>query len=102
MFSVKDIISGIYDDVSLTPTCVQFVPGNENQLLVGNQAGEILLFDIRKPQDCMAKNTNMEHSITKIKFSSHDKNLFGVCSESTSLRLFSIDEKLPAAAIEVK
>merc|ERR1719510_887015 len=92
----------IYDDVFLKPTCVQFVPGVEHQLLVGNQTGEILLFDIRKPKDCIAKNAKMEHSITKMKFSCHDRNIFGVCSESTSLRLFSIDEKLPAAAIEVK
>jgi len=92
--------SCIYEDLSLKPTCLQFLPSNENYLLVGNQGGEIQLFDIRKPTDCITKNTQMDKSISKLKFAPQDPKMFGVCSESTPLKIMQIDEKL--ASIDVR
>merc|ERR1712051_1010407 len=88
--------SCIYDDLSLKPSCLQFLPSNENYLLLGNQGGEIQLFDVRKPSDCVTKNTQMDKLITKIKFSPHDQKMFGVCSESTPLKIMQLDDKLSA------
>ena len=92
--------SGIYDDLSLKPSCLQFLPSNENYLLLGNQGGEIQLLDMRKPSDCLTKNSQMDKLITKIKFSPHDPKMFGVCSESTPLKIMQLDDKL--SAIDVR
>lgn len=92
--------SCIYDDLSLKPSCLQFLPSNENYLLLGNQGGEIQLLDMRKPSDCVTKNTQMDKLITKIKFSPHDQKMFGVCSESTPLKIMQLDDKL--SAIDVR
>jgi len=87
-------MSCIYEDMSLKPSCLQFLPVNENYLLVGNQGGEIQLFDLRKPTDCITKNTQMDKLITKIKFSPHDPKSFGVCCESTPLKIMQLNDNL--------
>ena len=93
-------ILGIYDDVGLKPTCVQFVPSSEHHLLVGNEAGELQLYDIRKPKNCIVKNDMMEKAVSKIKFSPSLKNTFGVCSETSSLRVFTLDPTLSTLDIK--
>ena len=98
--TISFYVSGIYEDLSLRPTCVQFLPGNENLILVGNQGGEIHLFDVRKPKDCVAKNSKLEKLVTRIKFSPHDNTQFGVCTESTPFRILEIDEKM--SSIDIK
>lgn len=92
--------SCIYDDVGLKPTCVQFVPSSEHHLLVGNEAGELQLFDIRKPKNCIVKNDMTEKAVSKIKFSPSLKNTFGVCSETSSLRVFTLDPTLSTLDIK--
>ena len=93
-------ILGIYDDVGLKPTCVQFVPSSEHHLLVGNEAGELQLYDIRKPKNCIVKNDMTEKAVSKIKFSPSLKNTFGVCSETSSLRVFTLDPTLSSLDIK--
>ena len=48
---------GIYEDINLKPTCVQFLPDNEHNVLIGNQGGQVGLYDIRKPKECIVKNS---------------------------------------------
>ena len=48
---------GIYEDINLKPTCVQFLPDNEHNVLIGNQGGQVGLYDIRKPKECIAKDS---------------------------------------------
>ena len=86
--------------MGLKPTCVQFVPSSEHHLLIGNEAGELQLFDIRKPKNCIVKNDSMEKSVSRIKFSPSLKNTFGVCSESTTLRIFTLDDNLSTLDIK--
>ena len=48
---------GIYEDINLKPTCVQFLPDNEHNVLIGNQGGQVGLYDIRKPKECIVKDS---------------------------------------------
>jgi WD40 repeat protein len=92
---------GIYDDTNMKPTCVQWTPKSEHHLLVGNQGGEIQLFDVRKPKECLFKNA-MESGgkqVTRLKFS-NDGLTFAVCSESFPVRVLTLDDKL--SSIEAK
>ena len=99
-FLLFALFLGIYDDVGLKPTCVQFVPSSEHHLLVGNESGELQLFDIRKPKNCIVKNDMTEKAVSKIKFSPSLKNTFGVCSETSSLRVFTLDQTLSSLDIK--
>ena len=90
-------ILGIYDDVNLKPSCVQFLPGNENIILIGNQGGQIELFDIRKPKECVLKENSGDKSVTRIKFSPNNKKpntlSFAVCYEDVPVRAFELDSE---------
>ena len=79
---------------------MQFVPSSQNHVIVGNEGGELQLFDVRKAKNCIVKNSSTEKAVTKIKFSPTLQNTFGVCCESTPLRIFSLDETL--SAIDIK
>ena len=48
---------GIYEDINLKPTCVQFLPDNEHNVLIGNQGGQVGLYDIRKSKECIVKDS---------------------------------------------
>ena len=76
------------------------MPSSEHHLLVGNEAGELQLFDIRKPKNCIVKNDMTEKAVSKIKFSPSLKNTFGVCSETSSLRVFTLDPTLSTLDIK--
>ena len=76
---------------------MQFLPGNENSLLIGNQGGDIELFDIRKPKECIIKNSSGNKAVTRIKFSPKEQKSnasFAVCYEAVPVRAFELDSQL--------
>ena len=81
--------SCIYEDLSQRPTCVRFF--EDHFVLIGNQSGEIQLIDMRKPKECLRKNSTLKNLVTRINFSPQEKNLAGVCTESNQIGIFSLD-----------
>ena len=59
---------GIYEDINLKPTCVQFLPDNEHNVLIGNQGGQVGLYDIRKPKECIVKDSTGNYWIYILKY----------------------------------
>ena len=89
MLDANSSLSCIYEDLSVRPTCVKFAPKQEHQVVVGNQAGQIQLFDIRKPKEALCEAIVDHKPITRINF---QEAIFSVCSESSSLKVFEINE----------
>ncbi len=86
----------------MRPSCIKFLPGNENYALIGMQNGEVQLFDTRKPKDCLARHSTLEHAVTKLNFCPQNKSRFGVCIESSPLQILDLDESLTSFQVKYK
>ena len=81
----------IYNDPSNWPTCVEWLPNSECHLLVGNQLGQIRLFDIRNVGENGILQQTIDKQIHNIKFSSKRPNLFSVCGDTYKLKVLEVD-----------
>jgi len=85
-------IGKIYEDSSNWPTCVEWLPSSEFHLLVGNQSGQIRLFDIRKSDEKGILHETIDQQIQQIKFSTKRPNLFSVCGDTYKLKVLELND----------
>ncbi len=92
-FHFHEFFSGIYENLDAKPTCIQWTPTSEHHIIVGNQLGDLVLVDSRKPKENLSimETSPSGKSVTRIKFSPSKKDQFVVCSEWHTLRVFELD-----------
>jgi len=90
--TTDDCIGKIYQDVSNWPTCVEWLPNSEFHILVGNQSGEVRLYDIRKPNEKGIFHETLDQQIYQIKFSTKRPNLFSVSGDTYKLKVLEIND----------
>ena len=83
---------GIYNDSSNWPTCVEWLPNNEYNILIGNQSGQVQLFDIRKSGEKVQLHQPISNQITQIKFSTKRPNIFSICGDTNKIKVLEVEE----------
>ena len=82
---------------------MEWLPNSEHHLLVGNQSGEIILFDIRKcgggAKDKLFVCKTLANQVHKIEFSSRRPNLLGVSGDTYSLKVLELDASCSAISL---
>ena len=84
----------IYNDSSNWPTCIEWSPNNEFNIVIGNQSGQVQLYDIRKSGEKISNYQAIKNQITQIKFSSKRPNLFSICGDTYTLKVLELEETL--------
>lgn len=75
------------------PTCVQYVPGCDHHLVIGNVAGEISLLDARTPGESVAVDLSFQEQVHRIAFSSQDNSkTFAACADSRTVKVYDVKE----------
>nr|ACO14939.1 Methylosome protein 50 [Caligus clemensi] len=88
----KEPSSCVYECPSSWPTALAWSPQDDSNLLIGNQSGEIGLYDTRQPKgDPLSSNTSMEKQIHKITFSPSVPDIAAVAADTYTLRIFNVD-----------
>ena len=62
--------------------------------MIGNQSGQVQLYDIRKTGEKISNHQAIKNQITQIKFSTKRPNLFSVCGDTYTLKVLELEETL--------
>lgn len=85
---------------SAAPVALSWKPNKDNILLIGTDAGECHILDVRK-NDFICKNVPCHaRPFRSIEFSSITPNWFATCAEETKVRVFNMTTDVPEPIYE--
>lgn len=91
----------MHEDVSVWPTCVAWAPTSEHHLLVGNQSGSVLVFDVRRCNEVVGSNSGFtSKQIYRMKFSPQRPNLLAVSVDNVSLHVLELDQQFAGLSVK--